>query len=565
MDSSEETLARQSPPRRSGVEQPGHLLMHFLKSAASFNLILIILLGLSQPPAAGNTGSPLSTLQQRHRHTAQKSTDEEYRAVGEPPSPNPLTLSDLESFISDKLSNRSVLEVTDDKLYAEIKRRGIDFELGESILSKIRDNWPETRTLGLLLEWQKYNKPPQVTVVPKLADVAYGNEVELSTNVYDPDGDSVKIIWSSECPCLYTTDKSQGRNAIVKTGEIAMQSGSKELEIGLTVMDYRGHRRSVSPIRIKVRKQLSVMLKPAVEVLQGKPLHLEAAVSGASAGAITYHWQAGGEQFDTSVAGLAFDTATIESISEDSALVFYVTVTDSEGARGTASQTVIVHPSAVLNLRTNAEGVTISVDGARKEELHGHTAKIYLRQNEEHEIEIAKAGFATVRRKIEKLAANSIKDLYIEMVELKPDLAPIEMTRSCVRLVEGLLLRGAFDEAMRECNRCIENDRDNQELVLLKRKIASVAFSGNTKMPKAIYRVDPIYPTDAKRLRISGIVEVEVNIAEDGRPKAAKAISGPSLLRGAAESAAMQWRFKPASMYGQHISHSRIIRFNFTL
>src|SRR5262249_5504394 len=63
---------------------------------------------------------------------------------------------------------------------------------------------------------------------------------------------------------------------------------------------------------------------------------------------------------------------------------------------------------------------------------------------------------------------------------------------------------------------------------------------------RAITRVNPVYPPNARKMNATGTVEVEVTISEEGRVVEAKAISGHFALRSAAVEAARKWIFKPA-------------------
>jgi TonB family protein len=83
-------------------------------------------------------------------------------------------------------------------------------------------------------------------------------------------------------------------------------------------------------------------------------------------------------------------------------------------------------------------------------------------------------------------------------------------------------------------------------------------------MAEAIKKVPPVYPVLARAQKISGKVEVEVEINDSGDVFRAKAVSGPDMLRGAAEEALRKWKFKPASVDGINIpSKARIeVKFN---
>jgi Ca-activated chloride channel family protein len=74
----------------------------------------------------------------------------------------------------------------------------------------------------------------------------------------------------------------------------------------------------------------------------------------------------------------------------------------------------------------------------------------------------------------------------------------------------------------------------------------------------------PAYPETARRMRIVGMVVVEVTVDESGRVSEARAASGPALLRQAAVAAARQARFQPPLVAGQPARLTGVINYNFT-
>ena len=81
----------------------------------------------------------------------------------------------------------------------------------------------------------------------------------------------------------------------------------------------------------------------------------------------------------------------------------------------------------------------------------------------------------------------------------------------------------------------------------------------------ALKKVAPTYPAEAKAAGVSGKVEVQVTISEEGRVIEAIAVSGPELLREAAEQAAKEWVFKPATANRVRVKVQGLLTFNFTL
>ena len=103
------------------------------------------------------------------------------------------------------------------------------------------------------------------------------------------------------------------------------------------------------------------------------------------------------------------------------------------------------------------------------------------------------------------------------------------------------------------------------------KKVFTVEENGGTRPVKnvdvgsALKKVAPSYPKKAKAARVSGPVEVQVTISEEGRVIEAIAISGPELLREAAVQAAKEWVFKPTKADGAPVKVLGILTFNFAL
>lgn len=89
--------------------------------------------------------------------------------------------------------------------------------------------------------------------------------------------------------------------------------------------------------------------------------------------------------------------------------------------------------------------------------------------------------------------------------------------------------------------------------------------SGGVLNGKAVSLPKPTYPAAARNARASGVVVVEVIIDETGKVIAAKATSGPVLLRQAATQAAQGARFSPTMLSGQPVKISGEINYNFAL
>ncbi len=80
-----------------------------------------------------------------------------------------------------------------------------------------------------------------------------------------------------------------------------------------------------------------------------------------------------------------------------------------------------------------------------------------------------------------------------------------------------------------------------------------------------LYRVEPLYPREAKERRVEGTVTIHLEIGADGRVQNLRELSGPSLLVPAALEAAREWRFIPALLDGQPIAAEKDVIIVFQL
>jgi TonB family protein len=89
--------------------------------------------------------------------------------------------------------------------------------------------------------------------------------------------------------------------------------------------------------------------------------------------------------------------------------------------------------------------------------------------------------------------------------------------------------------------------------------------SGGVLNGTAMSLPPPIYPDTARRLRVSGVVTVEVIVDETGKVISAQATSGPQSLRDVAVQAALKARFSPTKLSGQPVKVAGSINYKFAL
>jgi len=80
---------------------------------------------------------------------------------------------------------------------------------------------------------------------------------------------------------------------------------------------------------------------------------------------------------------------------------------------------------------------------------------------------------------------------------------------------------------------------------------------------KALRLITPVYPSEARAVRASGVVEVQVVIDKKGDVISATATSGHPLLRASATRAARASIFSPTLLSGEPVEVTGVIRYNF--
>jgi TonB family protein len=74
---------------------------------------------------------------------------------------------------------------------------------------------------------------------------------------------------------------------------------------------------------------------------------------------------------------------------------------------------------------------------------------------------------------------------------------------------------------------------------------AQQAAPASNSARKVMSRVEPIYPELAKRMRMRGMVKLEVAVRANGSVKSTKVLGGSPVLALAAGDAVVKWKFEP--------------------
>jgi TonB family protein len=88
---------------------------------------------------------------------------------------------------------------------------------------------------------------------------------------------------------------------------------------------------------------------------------------------------------------------------------------------------------------------------------------------------------------------------------------------------------------------------------------------GPTREQRLMYQISPEYPAQAREQRVSGLVKLEITIAETGFVRSSKVLSGNPVLARSAVEAVKRWVYQPALVNGKPFSITTEVEFKFDL
>ena len=92
-----------------------------------------------------------------------------------------------------------------------------------------------------------------------------------------------------------------------------------------------------------------------------------------------------------------------------------------------------------------------------------------------------------------------------------------------------------------------------------------VRVGGNVQAANFVKKVEPVYPEDARKARVSGLVRFTVIVNRDGTIRNIQLVSGHPLLVDAAKDAVAQWVYRPTSLDGHPVEVITTVDVNFVL
>ncbi len=95
----------------------------------------------------------------------------------------------------------------------------------------------------------------------------------------------------------------------------------------------------------------------------------------------------------------------------------------------------------------------------------------------------------------------------------------------------------------------LESGLDNESAVATEKPQAQVSAEVMERL--VIHRVEPVYPAEARRSNLQGIVALDIVVGRDGSVVSMHALNGPDVLARAAMDALRWWKFAPYRINGE--------------
>lgn len=90
-----------------------------------------------------------------------------------------------------------------------------------------------------------------------------------------------------------------------------------------------------------------------------------------------------------------------------------------------------------------------------------------------------------------------------------------------------------------------------------------VPMSTGVMRSNLVNGVPPVYPADARKNKLTGVVVLHILIAKDGSVAKVDVISGPDEFRQSAIDAVKQWKYKPTTLNGTPVQVLTQVNLNF--
>jgi len=93
--------------------------------------------------------------------------------------------------------------------------------------------------------------------------------------------------------------------------------------------------------------------------------------------------------------------------------------------------------------------------------------------------------------------------------------------------------------------------------------LAAIQVPTAAALAAALTKPEPEYPSAARQLKVTGDVQVEITIGEEGQVEEVKVLHGNALLSDSVIKTLRRWKFKPFQDSGKPSTAVTMLRFTF--
>lgn len=219
-------------------------------------------------------------------------------------------------------------------------------------------------------------------------------------------------------------------------------------------------------------------------------------------------------------------------------------------------------------MMANSKSVVLNVDGTTETVIQNSVASNNTPTTTQVNQVITPTNLPTQNNNSTTIQTNSVNNNSTNTTQTTVQNTPVAVKEETPKKVENETVK--TDETAQTTNRTrtrvVENNNTtNTNNNTTDTNDSLLPLTIGSLVDYATQRFSPVYPQQARTIRQTGIVKVEVVIDEEGKVSEVQKASGPSLLQAAAKDAAKKWRFKPFMRDGQPVKAAGFISFNFTL
>jgi periplasmic protein TonB len=109
-----------------------------------------------------------------------------------------------------------------------------------------------------------------------------------------------------------------------------------------------------------------------------------------------------------------------------------------------------------------------------------------------------------------------------------------------------------------------ENQTQQDRSATQATNVPRIMVNGDVMKKQLVHKINPNYPTEARRQRIAGTVILHVVIGVDGNVRQTEYVSGPDIFVKPTIDAVRQWKYKPTTESGKSVEVDTTVKMVFS-